>query len=62
MSKHFGNEKEILSGVLSVTNSYSFPKGLEDDQMHHADGPIQDDPTLDGYNADAKAAQLINYA
>lgn len=30
--------------------------------MHANDDPIQMDPTLDGFNADIKAAQLINYA
>jgi hypothetical protein len=37
-------------------------RGFSSDQLHGEDDPIQDDPSLDGFNADHKAAQLINYA
>jgi len=50
LSKHFGNQKEILGGIITEREDYQHPKGYRMDERTDADPPVQDDPTLSDYN------------
>jgi hypothetical protein len=54
LSKHFGNQKEILGGFFTQDETYGFPKGFKYDERTDDDTKIQDDPTLANYNKDLK--------
>lgn len=59
---HFGKERQILA--LTTPHNYSpMPQFKSEDiwNMKEADNPIQDDPTLNNYNAENKTIHLINH-
>jgi lysosomal alpha-mannosidase len=50
MSKHFGNQKEILGGILTERETYYSPTGFGNDMRAPEEPQFQDDPTLSGFN------------
>ena len=62
LSKHFGNQKEILGGILDEREDYSHPVGFKVDERTDEDCVIQDDPTLSDYNIHNKMTILFNEA
>ena len=55
--QHFGNQKQILAGLLQLNQNYGFQNELGccgAPDYDPKDGLIQDDPTLDNYNVEIK--------
>ena len=58
-SKHFGNDKEIFTGVMR--DHYCWAPGFTYDERFPGEDPFETDETLDTFNARRKAAQLRDY-
>jgi lysosomal alpha-mannosidase len=61
LSKHFGNQKEILGALIALSETYGYPKGFKCDEHFDDDGPIQNDKTLQDFNGELRIVQMVNY-
>lgn len=62
MSKHFGNQKEILGGILTERETYYYPQGFLNDFRNSEDPFLQPDPTLGDYNEYELISRLFEQA
>jgi hypothetical protein len=60
-SKHFGNQKQIFTGIMQ--DHYCWPSGFWYDQKldESRDDPFIDDDTVETFNAKQKTKDLANY-
>lgn len=58
LSKHFGSHKQILT--IMYKNKMELPHEFGYDERNNQSHPIIEDPTLDHFNANVKAINLIN--